>query len=599
MELFKDMYSRRLRLNRLLMRLRLVIRNDQLILSILAVLVGVITGIGVIFIRESIDFVQGIFLGGSSDKLIDSLLILPWWRILLVPTLGGLMVGLFVYYLIPGRKPCGVSNVIEASVFQGGRMNFRVGIGASIASIFSIGIGGSVGREGPAIHLGATIGAWFSEKLHLTRSLSRALLGCGSAAAVAASFNAPIAGALFAHEVIVGHFAMSAFAPIVISSVVGTIVSRIYFGDAPAFEITQQSLASLWEFPAVVGLGIAGGLVAIILMRTTMASEDLIKKLPGPHWIRPGIGGFLLGLIALAFPHVLGVGYEATDMALNAQLPLYLLISLLFMKILSTSICIGSGFGGGVFTPSLMVGAMLGGAYGIVVTSIFPDLSSGPGAYTIVGMGAVAAAVLGAPISTTLIVFELTDDYPLTIAVMVGVVISSIIAQQFLRKSFFNWQLERAGLDLKSGFETTLLRSIKVKSITNTEAETVSISSSLEQLRNKLQFSETGELFVILEDGELFGTITLADLSDIAFDHNVDNLVNAGDIARINPPILDQNDDLENAKKVMQDSGEHFIAVVDNHETMKFIGVLNETDMMAAYNQALVQARHEEHEGAP
>lgn len=593
------MYSRRLRLNRLLMRLRLVIRNDQLILSILAVLVGVITGIGVIFIREGIDFVQGIFLGGSSDKLIDSLLILPWWRILLVPTLGGLMVGLFVYYLIPGRKPCGVSNVIEASVFQGGRMNFRVGIGASIASIFSIGIGGSVGREGPAIHLGATIGAWFSEKLHLTRSLSRALLGCGSAAAVAASFNAPIAGALFAHEVIVGHFAMSAFAPIVISSVVGTIVSRIYFGDSPAFEITQQSLASLWEFPAVVGLGIAGGLVAIILMRTTMASEDLIKKLPGPHWIRPGIGGFLLGLIALAFPHVLGVGYEATDMALNAQLPLYLLISLLFMKILSTSICIGSGFGGGVFTPSLMVGAMLGGAYGIVVTSIFPDLSSGPGAYTIVGMGAVAAAVLGAPISTTLIVFELTDDYPLTIAVMVGVVISSIIAQQFLRKSFFNWQLERAGLDLKSGFETTLLRSIKVKSVTNTEAETVSISSSLEKLRNKLQFSETGELFVILEDGELFGTITLADLSDIAFDHNVDNLVNAGDIARINPPILDQNDDLENAKKVMQDSGEHFIAVVDNHETMKFIGVLNETDMMAAYNQALVQARHEEHEGAP
>ena len=593
------MFSRRLGLSRLMMRLRRIIRNDQLILSVLAVLVGVIAGIGVIFIREGIDFVQGLFLGGSSDKLINSLLNLPWWRILVVPTLGGLIVGLFVYYFIPGRKPCGVSKVIEASVFQGGRMNFRVGIGASIASIFSIGIGGSVGREGPAIHLGATIGAWFSEKLHLTRSLSRALLGCGTAAAVAASFNAPIAGALFAHEVIVGHFAMSAFAPIVISSVVGTIVSRIYFGDAPAFEITQQSLASLWEFPAVVGLGIAGGIVAIIFMRTTMASEDLIKKLPGPHWIRPCIGGFLLGLIALAFPHVLGVGYEATDMALNAQLPLYLLISLLFMKILATSICIGSGFGGGVFTPSLMVGAMLGGAYGIIATSIFPDLSSGPGVYTTVGMGAVAAAVLGAPISTTLIIFELTDDYPLTIAVMVGVVISSIIAQQFLGKSFFNWQLERAGLDLKSGFETTLLRSIKVKSITNNDAETVSVSASLEELRNKLQFSEMGELFVIHENGELFGTIVLADLSDIAFDHNVDDLVNAGDIARINPPVLDQDDDLENAKKVMQDSGEHFIAVVENHETMKFIGVLNETDMMTAYNQALVQARHEEHEGAP
>jgi CIC family chloride channel protein len=579
------------------MRLRRFIRNDQLILSILAVFVGATAGGGVIAIREVIDFIQGISLGGTSENLVAIISFLPWWQILFTPAIGGLMVGLFIYYCIPGQKPLGVARVIEASALQGGRLSFRAGIGAAIASSLSIGVGGSVGREGPAIHLGATIGAWFAKTLHLTRSSSRALLGCGAAAAVAASFNAPIAGALFAHEVIVGHFAMSAFTSIVIASVVGTIVSRVYFGDVPAFGISEQSLASLWEFPAVVGLGVVGGIVAIIFMRTAMKAEDIMNKVPGPQWINPAIGGFLIGLIALVFPHVLGVGYDATDLALKEQLPLYLMVALVFMKIIATSVCIGSGFGGGVFTPTLMIGAMLGGSYGIIVTSLSPELSSGPGAYTIIGMGAVSAAVLGAPISTTLIVFELTDDYPLTIAVMIGVVISNLIVQQFLGKSFFNWQLERAGLDLKGGFETALLRSINLQNLIDRNAETVSLATGLVELRNKLQFSETGEVFVLGEYNELFGTITLADLSDIAFDHEVDNLINAGDVARLHPPVLSQDDNLETANKVIRDSGEHFIAVVENYDTMKFIGTLYEAEVMSAYNKALVDVRHEEHEG--
>ncbi|MBT5941262.1 MAG: chloride channel protein [Rhodospirillaceae bacterium] len=586
---------RGLKPSRILMRLRRIIRNDQLILSILAVFVGAVAGGGVILIREGIDLVQGVFLGGTSENLIVHVKSLPWWQILFAPAVGGLLIGIFIYYVIPGRKPRGIAQVIEASALRGGRMNLRAGIGAAIASAASIGVGGAVGREGPAVHLGATFGAWFAQRLHLTRSLSRALLGCGAAAAVAASFNAPIAGALFAHEVVVGHFAMSAFAPIVIASVVGTIVSRVYFGDFPAFSISEHSLNSFLEFPAVIGLGIASGVIAILFMRSAVLTEDLMQKVPGPQWAKPAFGGFLLGAIALVFPQVLGVGYDATDLALNLELSISLLIALVAMKILATSICIGSGWGGGVFTPALMIGAMLGGAYGIIVTDISPELSSGPGAYTIIGMGAVAAAVLGAPISTTLIVFELTDDYPLTIAVMLAVVISNVVSQQFLGKSFFNWQLERAGLDLKGGFETALLRSIRVHKLVNRDSETVGVGALLQELRSKLQASETGELFVLKENGELFGTITLADLSDAAFDHEVDNLINAGDVARVHPPILDLFDDLETANKVIRDSGEHYIAVVENHETMKFIGTLHETEVMSAYNKALVAARHEEH----
>jgi len=577
--------------------LRKLIRNDQLILSVLAVVVGAAAAFGTILIRQGITYIETIVMDTGGGSIVERAAELPWWQILLVPTLGGLAVGIFIYWVIPGRRPQGIANVIEASALRGGRMSLRAGVGAAVASSASIGVGASVGREGPAVHLGATLGAWIAEKLHLTRSLSRALLGCGAAAAVAASFNAPIAGALFAHEVVVGHFALSAFAPIVIASVVGTVISRIFFGDFPAFTVYEHELVSFLEFPAIVGLGLLCGITAVILMRSIMFTQDQFNKVPGPQWIRPAIAGFLVGAIALVFPQVLGVGYDATDSALKSQFPLYILVTLIVAKIAATSLSVGGGFGGGVFTPALMLGAMLGGAYGIVATGIFPELSSGPSAYTIVGMGGVAAAVMGAPISTTLIVFELTDDYPLTIAVMVAVVLSSTLTNQFVNGSYFNWQLERAGYDLKGGFEAALLRSITVQQVMVKESETVDVGTSLQEVRQKLQDSDTGELFVLKEENELFGTITLADLSDVAFDHGVDNLINAGDIARVHPPLLDADDDLQTANKVIRDSGEHYIAVVENHQTMKFVGTLHETDVMSAYNRALVEARREEHDG--
>ncbi|MAF49252.1 MAG: chloride channel protein [Rhodospirillaceae bacterium] len=587
-----------IRPSRILMRMRRLVRNDQLILAVLAVVVGALAGLGTVVLRQGIVLVQSISFGTGAENLISYVGQLPWWHILLVTTFGGLVVGVFIHFAMPGRRPQGVAKVIEASALRGGRMSLRAGIGAAVASAASIGVGASVGREGPAVHLGSTLGAWVAEKLHLTRSLSRALLGCGAAAAVAASFNAPIAGALFAHEVVVGHFALSAFAPIVIASVVGTIVSRVVFGDFPAFDIHEQSLASFLEFPAVIGLGVLSGIMAIMFMRATMLTEDSAAKLPGPSWTRPAIGGFVVGLVAIVFPQILGVGYEATGLALQGQFPLALLIALVVVKTFTTAISIGTGFGGGVFPPSLMIGAMLGGAYGIVATSIFPELSSGAGAYTIIGMGAVAAAVLGAPISTTLIVFELTDDYPLTIAVMVAVVISSVITQQFQGKSFFNWQLERSGLDLKGGFEAALLRGLLVRRIMRAESETVSIGANLPEIRALLQDSETGELFVTKEDGALFGTITLHDLSDAAFDHDVDNLINAGDIARTDPPVLYAGDDLQTANKLIRDTGEHYIAIVESADNHKLVGTLFETDVMAAYNRALIEARHEEHDAA-
>ncbi|HIN21533.1 MAG TPA: chloride channel protein, partial [Rhodospirillales bacterium] len=460
---------------RILLRLRRLIRNDHLILVILAIVAGTAAGAAVIGFRETISFIQLALYGSDSEHLFTNTEAVAWWQILLAPVAGGLVVGVLVRYLMPEGRTQGVADVIEASALKGGWMSSRVGLTAAVVSAVSIGAGASVGREGPAVHLGASLSGWIGRRLHLTRSLTRTLLGCGVASAVAASFNAPIAGALFASEVVIGHYALKAFAPIVIASVAGTAISQAWFGDFPAFSLGETYLASFWEFPAFAGLGVAAGITAIGFMKAIELARRFAKDTPVPVWLKPAGTGLMVGLIGLLFPQVMGVGYGVTEQALLVTLPLALLVVLALAKILATALSIGGGFGGGVFSPSLVIGALIGGAYGIIATSIFPDYSSGPAAYTVVGMGAMAAAVLGAPISTTLIVFEMTGDYALTLAVMVAVVIASEITQQFYGRSFFAVQLQQRGIDLKDGFETEIMHSIKVGGILNRDSELVTL----------------------------------------------------------------------------------------------------------------------------
>ena len=579
---------------RILLRLRRLIRNDHLILVVLSLVAGSAAGGAVVLFREAISYIQLGFYGSDSERLFADVARLAWWQILLMPAVGGLLVGGIVHFALPGKRPQGIADVIEASALRGGWMSSRVGLAAAAVSAISIGSGASVGREGPAVHLGASLSGWLGRRLHLTRAQTRTLLGCGVASAVAASFNAPIAGALFASEVVIGHYALRAFAPIVIASVAGTAISRAWFGDFPAFAMNEISLVSFWEFPAFVGLGLAAGAVAIFFMHAIVLAQRAAEKTPLPPWLRPAMAGLAVGMIGLVFPQVLGVGYGATEQALLVEYSLWLIIAIGVAKIAATAISIGWGFGGGVFSPSLVIGAMMGGAYGIIATAVFPEFSSGPAAYTLVGMGAMAAAVLGAPLSTTLIIFEMTGDYALTLAVMIAVVIASEITQQFYARSFFSQQLEQRGISLKDGFEAEIMHAITISQVLVRDAELVSRDVGLPDLRTMLQNSKTGEIFVVRDSGELYGTITLADLSEAAFDPAMDNLIRAGDVARTQPPVLSETDDLEAALALMSETGEDRIAVVDNPESMMFKGCLQMADLMAAYNRALLESRHEE-----
>jgi CIC family chloride channel protein len=570
-------------------------RNDQLVLSVLAVVVGAAGGLAAIAFRYAIDLVQRLGFGFGGEKVATLAGALPWWQIVLVPVAGGLAVGLFVHYAMPGRRPHGVADAIEANALRGGRMSVTTGLKAALVSAVSIGAGASVGREGPVVHLGASLGAWLAKRIHLTRAASRTLLGCGVAAAVAASFNAPIAGTFFALEVVVGHYALTAFAPVVIASVIGTMISRVHYGDFPAFILPgDRIIASSWEFPAFALLGVVSAVVAILFMRAVMFTEDALTKTRVPRQFQPALGGLAVGALAISYPQILGVGYEATDAALSELHPLWLLIALVVFKTAATAACLGSGFGGGVFSPSLFIGAMVGGAYGIIVTEAFPDLSSGHGAYAIVGMGAVAGAVLGAPISTILMIFELTNDYAMTIAVMIATSIASIITQQTHGRSFFTWQLERRGIVVSGGQDVGLLRTIRAQDVMSDVFETIAPEAPIVTVRERLQEAPWGELFVVDGDGRLAGIIAFSDLHEAAFDTSRDAELTALDVARRRPPVLDADDLLESAVKAYGASGEVILAVVEDPESMRLIGVAPEHEVMVAYHRALDQARAEE-----
>ena len=292
----------------------------------------------------------------------------------------------------------------------------------------------------------------------------------------------------FALEVVIGHYALNAFAPIVLASVSGAIVSRLHFGDFPAFIIPDHTIASFFELPAFALLGVASALMVIIFLKSIALVRNTTERLRVPLWVRSAIAGCLVGLIALEFPEILGVGYGPTDSALKELMPLRLLILLVIFKTAATVISLGAGFGGGVFSPSLFIGAMLGGAFGIVATQVFPEHSTGHGAYALVGMGAVAGSILGAPISTILIVFELTGDYAVTVAVMVAVVIASVITQQTRARSFFRWQLDDRGIDLDGGPEGRLLGDIRAVDVMSTDYAAVPASAGMREVRERLTY---------------------------------------------------------------------------------------------------------------
>ena len=524
------------------------LKQRQPLVWFLALIVGTIVAYAAIAFRWLIGFIQWPWLGTTSENVASAAASIPWWIILTVPALGGLIVGCIQQYFISGQRSHAVADVIEAGAVHDSRINPQTGFLSALTAAISIGTGASVGREGPIVHFGATLASLIEERFQLSSSNRRTLLASGVAAAVSASFNAPIAGVLFAHEIILGHYGFRALVPVVISSVVGGVIARIHLGDFPAFMIPQYQITSYWEFPAFALLGLTCAVVAMAFQFVLIATSRTALMIDIPVWLRATIGGFLVGAIALMFPEILGVGYETTNAALSQKLGLWLLLALIVAKTAATAISLATRLSGGIFSPSLYLGAMTGGAFGIMASSVFPEMGSSQGLYAILGMGAVAGAVLGAPLSTILIVFELTGGYEMTIALMLTVSISVGITQAVIGHSYFHWQLARRGFFLQDGPQNSIIRRLSVK-----DFMVAAEPDSKDPKSDTLRITDTSQ------------TVLLA------------------------------GDTLEHALRSFDKSGKSRLPVVDGKDRTRILAWADRLNALSLFNSALIESHVEAH----
>ncbi len=489
-------------------RLKLTPATEMLIY---AVLVGVLGGFGALLFKKLIFSLQD-FFWSTPDMSPDSLLAVVWYRRLLLPVLGGIIVGPLIYFFAREARGHGVPEVMIAVITRNSIIRPVVVVVKALASAISISTGGSVGREGPIVQIGAAIASTTGQLLRLRPAQLKTLVGCGVAAGIAATFNAPIAGTLFALELIVSDFGLSSFTPILVSAVGATAITRHFQGNITEFTLPQFAMVSLWEFAFYLILGLIAGVVGSMFSRSIYRADDLLEKTKIPQWIRPAFGGLLVGIIALIYPHIMGVGYDTIRVLFDGRLTLQVMASLIVLKILATSVTIGSGGSGGVFAPSLFIGAMLGGAFGTVINYIFPDITASTGAYALVGMAAVNGACTLAPLSAIIILFELTNEYGIILPLMFTVVMATFISRKISAESIYTEKLRRKGINAHHGEDLNILRAIAVKDVLRHDEASIREMDEFDALVRLALTTHRNVIFTLDDSNRFTGVVSLQDL---------------------------------------------------------------------------------------
>ena len=533
-----------------------------------------------------IEGLQEMFSAGllaEPEDPIEAARELAWgWKIA-IPALGGLLVGPLVYFFAREARGHGVPEVMKAVALRGGVIRGRIVAIKALASSLSIGTGGSVGREGPIVQIGSAFGSSLGQLMGLNTMGIRTLVGCGAAAGISATFNAPIAGAIFAAEIIVGHFAVTQFTPIVISSVVATVASRFFLGNYPAFKVPEFQIVSPFELLPYLATGVLAGLVAVAFIRTLSFTEEAFERLRIPEYLKAAVGGAMVGVIGLQLPQIFGVGYTTISLALAGTLSAVTMAALVATKIVATSVTIGSGGSGGVFAPSLFLGAMLGGVVGTLVNQYFPGATASSGAYALVTMGAVVAATTHAPISAIIIIFELTQTIDIIPALMSACVVSSLVSQLLSRDSIYTSKLRRQGIDLGESADPNVLKSLYVRDVIDEQPEVISESANFQAILDLVVQSDHAQYFVQNDQGRLLGAISLSEVRRLIYEQEaLRHLVVAGDLVDTRHPSVTADNDLAVVMQIFSGTQLDEIAVVDAVDSASLLGTVSEKDIVEA-----------------
>ena len=555
---------------------------------IIAIIIGVIAGYAAVGIRFMIEKFSHLSFPGEGNVL-ENIMSNPWYIVALVPAIGGLIVGPLIYFFAPEAKGHGVPEVMQAILLKGGRIRPRVALVKALASAITIGTGGSVGREGPIIQIGSSIGSTVGQFFKIPSKKLKTLVGCGAAAGIAAAFNAPIAGALFAVEIILMDFAVAQFSPIVISSVMATVISHSFEGNLAAFNVPAYEYASPYELGFYFVLGAFSGLASYLFIKVLYFSEDFFdNKFNFPEYLKPVIGGLGIGIMALVFPQVMGVGYDSINSALHGDMIWYIALALVFLKIFATSLTLGSGGSGGIFAPSLFMGAMLGFFFGNLANHFFPDITAGPGAYALVAMGGLVAGTTRAPITAIIIVFELTYDYEIILPLMITAIVSTILSSYLARESIYTLKLLLRGINLKEGAETNVMESIPVEDVYHKDFEVIDVSDNFTKVVNFVLSRKDSEYPVVDNGGRVIGIISINDLKDFLFERDsLSTLLIAGDLINADFESLILEDNCYAAIEKMNKYQLEGLPVVDDLSSKKIIGMIWRKEIQDAYQKEI------------
>lgn len=580
------------RLHRWLLQLPL---SGGTALAIAAIAVGLAGGAGAVLVRYLIHACEQLFL----HTLANALSFLGPFKFIVPPMVGGLLVGPMICFIAREAKGHGVPEVMEAIALSGARIRARVAVIKAIASSICIGSGGSAGREGPMVQIGSGIGSTLGQLLRLPESRIGTLVACGAAAGIAAAFNAPLAGVMFALEVIQGEFTAEAFGVIVLSSVSAAAVAQSVFGKSVAFPIPKYELASVTELPLFALLGLVAGVAAVgytLLIYRVEDSFDRIRSIP--EWVKASIGGAMVGLLGVltvmggdrnpdGVPGIFGVGYGAIEQVLLPTATIGLTLIWLVGKPLATALTLGSGGSGGIFAPALFIGAMLGAIFGNSVHSVMAPTTTSPGGYALVGMGALFAGAAHAPFTSILIMFELTDDYRMILPLMAACVLSTIVAKRLLRDSIYTLKLTRRGVHFSLGRDINLMNELQVKDAMTTDLITVTCGTPVREVAQLLQNTKHHGFPLVDGKGELHGIVTLQDIREAMRTRQADAPVEQ--VATHTLVVAHPTESLNEAlrKLGLRDVGR--LPVVDEKNPKKLLGLVTRKNIISAYNRELLK----------
>lgn len=546
---------------------------------LLVVATGVISGLGAVALLELLAVVKQLAWGGGPTFLAAFQHASPTRRVI-VPALGGLLVLLAMLVVKRRLGGHGTSGIIEAIWVHQGRLQLGRALLRGTVAIVAVGMGASLGREGALLQTGAAAGSWLADRFHVTRRQARLLVACGAASGLAAAYNVPIGGALFGLEVLLGSFALELFGPVVVSCVTATIIARIVQGPLPSYVIPAYELMRPRE--VLVGLLLAPvlGLASAVFVKVMGWVEvQLYHVKPGPARLLPPLAMALLGVVSVRFPDLLGNGYDTVKSALLGEVPLALLLALPFLKLGASALCAGAGVPGGLFTPSLFYGALLGGGLGELLQRLFPSLHAAPGAFALVGMAGVLAGTTHAAVSAVLIIFELTGDYGVILPLMLSAAVAAATSRALEPDSLYTAPLQRRGVKLPELPRPEWLRATPVSALLSRDAERCGPETPFRTLLPRLLALPPGhDLYVVGPEGQLLGILALDALKGTISDEALLSMIVAADVMDEGAAPITSHMTLAEVAARFAEADLERLPVVDEH--LRLIGTVSKRDLL-------------------